>query len=475
MREETQPVRVRDDQVDVLVVGAGISGLVAARELSAASPDLRVLVVEARDRVGGRTLNTVIAPGRTVELGGQWIGPGQENVTELSRELDIETFATYDRGLRQLETPRGITSYRGDTPRLRPHELLDYVRAQRKLNRMSRQVPTETPWMAVDAVEWDSQTVWSWIETTMRTVLGKSLMRLTIEVVWSFDTADVSLLHLLTCIHAAGSLELLAATRGGAQQDRFVGGSQLISLRLAEQLEPRVQLRRPVRALRQDVDGLTAYTDHGEVRAHYAVVALSPSLAGRIDYSPALPAVRDQLTQRMPQGTVIKAMAIYDEPFWRGKGLSGQTASMLGPVKSTFDNSPPEGSPGVLLGFVEGRHARDLGQLDSPDRRGTVLECFTRFFGSEAARPVDYLESSWTEDPWTRGCYAGYMTPGGWTSHGFALREPVGRIHWAGSETATRWIGFMDGAVSAGRRAAAEVLARLGEERPLGSRQEVMA
>jgi monoamine oxidase len=475
MQQETEVVPVHDDDVDVLVVGAGISGLVAARELLAASPDLRVRVVEARERVGGRTLNTEIAPGRIVELGGQWIGPGQENIAQLARELGIETFATYDQGLRQLETARGIRSYRGDIPGLRPYELLDYASAQRKLNRMSRQVPTERPWTAVKADEWDSQTVWSWIESQMRTAMGKSLMRLTIEVVWSFDAADVSLLHLLTCIHAAGSLELLAATGGGAQQDRFVGGSQLVSLRLAEQLEPHVHLRQAVRALHQDANGVTAQTDRGKVRARYTVLALSPSLAGRIEYRPPLPGARDQLTQRMPQGTVIKAMAVYDEPFWRAAGLSGQAASMLGPVKSTFDNSPPEGLPGVLLGFVEGHHARQLGQLDAADRRRAVLECFARCFGSQAAHPVDYVESSWTEDPWTRGCYAGYMTPGGWTSHGSALREPVGRIHWAGSETATRWIGFMDGAVSAGRRAAQEVLARIGEESPMIRRQEVMA
>jgi monoamine oxidase len=203
-------------------------------------------------------------------------------------------------------------------------------------------------------------------------------------------------------------------------------------------------------------------------------VALSPSLTGRIDYSPPLPALRDQLTQRMPQGTVIKAMAVYAQPFWREQGLSGQAASMLGPVKSTFDNSPPEGTPGVLLGFVEGRHARELGQLGREERRQAVLDSFKRFFGAEAARAIEYLESPWTDDRWTRGCYAGYMTPGGWTSHGPALREPVGRIHWAGSETATRWIGFMDGAVSAGQRAAREILSRLSEERvEIRDRQEV--
>jgi monoamine oxidase len=453
--------------VDVAVVGAGISGLVAAKELVASSgAAVSVVVLEARDRVGGRTLNQPLGEGKVVELGGQWIGPGQDRIARLARELGIESFPTYDRGRRLLETDRNVRAYRGQTPALRAHELLDFARAQRRLDRMAREASPESPWTAPRAEEWDSQTAWSWIQTKMRTRSGRALMRLTIEVVWSFDAADVSLLHLLACVNAAGSLEALAATRGGAQQDRLVGGSQLVSIRLAETLGRRVALATPVRRIEQDSEGVTIFADGQTVRARYAVVALSPALTNRIVYDPPLPGHREQLTQRMPQGTVIKCMAVYPQPFWREQGLSGQAASVIGPVKSTFDNSPPGSSPGVLLGFVEGRHARELGRLQPAKRRATVLACFERFYGSRAARPSDYLESAWTEDPWTRGCYAGYMTPGGWTSHGSALRQPVGRIHWAGSETATRWIGFMDGAVSSGERVAKEVLARVVDETP---------
>jgi monoamine oxidase len=188
------------------------------------------------------------------------------------------------------------------------------------------------------------------------------------------------------------------------------------------------------------------------------VVAVAPTLAGRIAYEPPLPGFRDQLTQRMPLGTVAKCMAIYDEPFWRGDGLSGQATSTRGPIKLTFDNSPPDGSPGVLLGFLEGRQARELGRVAPEQRRAAVVDCFTRFFGPRAGQPADYVERLWAEEEWTRGCYGCHMPTGAWTNYGEALREPIGRIHWAGAETATVWNGYMDGAVGSGERVAAEVL-----------------
>ena len=197
--------------------------------------------------------------------------------------------------------------------------------------------------------------------------------------------------------------------------------------------------------------------DH-TVGARRAIVAIAPTLAGRISYDPPLPGYRDQLTQRMPLGTVAKCMALYDEPFWRAEGLSGQALSDLGPVKLTYDNSPPDGSPGVLLGFLEGRQAREMGRLPAEQRRVAVVDCFRRFFGERAARPERYVERLWAEEEWTRGCYGCHMPPGAWTAYGAALGEPVGRVHWASAETATVWNGYMDGAVQSGQRAALEAL-----------------
>jgi monoamine oxidase len=255
---------------------------------------------------------------------------------------------------------------------------------------------------------------------------------------------------------------MLFDTAGGAQQDRFVGGSQLLPLRAAEALgAEHILLGAPVRAIAHGEDGVVVRADGAEVRARRAVVAIAPTLAGRIAYDPPLPGFRDQLTQRMPLGTVIKCMAIYDEPFWRADGLSGEAISDVGPVKVTYDNSPPDGTPGVLLGFLEGRHARQLGRLPQDERRRAVRECFGRFFGARAREPSGYVEHLWADDEWSRGCYGCHMPTGAWTNYGPALREPIGPLHWAGAEHATVWNGYMDGAVGSGQETAREVLARL--------------
>jgi monoamine oxidase len=447
-------------EVDLAVVGAGLAGLAAARRAVAAGSS--VVVVEARERVGGRVLNEDIGGGNVVEVGGQWIGPTQDRLAELARELGVETFPTHGAGDNVLEYARRLRRYRGAIPRINPLVLLDVEQAQRRLNRLARKVPLEAPWEAPRAAALDGQTVATWMRRNLATKMGRVLLELGVEAVWAAQPEDISLLHALFYIHSAGSLERLFDTEGGAQQDRFVGGSQLVPIRMAAELgEERLILGAPVRAIRQDRDGATVEADGGNVRARRVVVAVAPTLAARIAYGPPLPGLRDQLTQRMPLGTVAKCMAIYDEPFWRHEGLSGQATSDAGPVKLTFDNSPPDGSPGVLLGFLEGRNARELGQLPADQRRTAVVDCFARLFGPRAARPDAYVERLWAEEEWSRGCYGCHLPPGAWTGYGRALREPVGRIHWAGAEYATVWNGYMDGAVRSGEAAAEEALERL--------------
>jgi monoamine oxidase len=445
---------------DLAVVGAGLAGLAAAREAVAAGSS--ALVLEARDRVGGRVLNEDIGGGDVVEVGGQWIGPTQDRLAAVARELGVETFPTYGEGENVIEYAGRVRRYRGAIPRINPLVLVDVERAQRRLNRLARGVPLDAPWEAPGAARLDGQTAATWLRRNLATKPGRMLLELGIEAVWAAQPEDVSLLHVLFYIHSAGSLEMLFDTEGGAQQDRFVGGSQLVPIRMAEGLGgERLSLASPVRTIRQVDEGVTVEADGVTVRAKRAIVAVAPTLAGRIAYDPPLPGFRDQLTQRMPLGTVAKCMAIYDEPFWRLEGLSGQGASDAGPVKLTFDNSPPGGSPGVLLGFLEGRRARELGRVPAEQRRTAVIDCFARLFGPRAGRPDAYVERLWAEEEWSRGCYGCHMPTGAWTGYGPALREPIGRLHWAGAEYATVWNGYMDGAVRSGQKAAREALDRL--------------
>ena len=445
--------------VDVVVIGAGLAGLVTARRLSAAGR--QVAVLEARDRVGGRTLNLPLGDGNVVEIGGQWVGPTQDRVLALAAELEIGTFPTHAAGENLVELDGMVKRYRGTIPRLSPAILMDVGQAQFRLDRMARAIPTEAPWRAGRAEEWDGQTAWTWIRRNTVTRGARALLQLAVEAVWAAHPADLSLLHLLFYTRAAGNFDALIGTEGGAQQDRFVGGSQALSLKLAEQLGDAVTLSAPVRRIEHLADRVTVVSDAGRLVGRAVVVAIPPTLCARIAYDPPLPALRDQLTQRMGQGSVVKCMAVYDEPFWRAEGLSGQVTSADGPVKVMFDNSPPDGRPGVLLGFLEGRQARELGAWEPGPRRRAVIGCFERLFGPRAAQPEQYLEQVWADEEWTRGCYGCIMPPGGWVSFGAALRPPIGRIHWAGAETAVTWNGYMDGAVRSGEAAAAAVTDQL--------------
>ncbi|MCK9247613.1 MAG: flavin monoamine oxidase family protein [Solirubrobacteraceae bacterium] len=454
--DPSPPTRDRST-VDVVVVGAGLAGLVAARALVRAGRT--VLVLEARDRVGGRTLNVEVAPGVEAEIGGQWVGPGQDRVLALLDELGLETFPTHAAGRHLLEHDGRLIPYRGDVPRVGPAGLVDLQIALWRLAWMGRSVSPERPWAARRAAAWDAMTVASWIDRHVRTRFARQMLAVMCEAVWAADPADLSLLHLLAYARSGGGLERLISTRDGAQQRRVVGGSQRIALTLAAELGDRVVTGVPARSIEVTDRTVTVHADGLAVDARRVIVAMSPTLAGRITYDPPLPARRDQLTQRVPQGSVIKAMAVYPRPFWRDRDLSGQVVSTAGPVKIVFDNSPPDGSPGILVGFFEGAQAREMGRRSAEERRAALLGCLTRFLGPEAASPVSVVERDWSAEPWSRGCYGAFLPPGTWTAFGDALRAPVGPIHWAGSETSPVGMGYMDGAVASGDAAARAVLA----------------
>jgi monoamine oxidase len=448
--------------VDAVVVGAGLAGLVAARELEASGAS--VVVIEADNRVGGRTLTEHVG-GVPVEMGGQWIGPAQPRILSLAREFGIETFPVEVPGRTVFYENGRRTEYEedGDVPFEDPGAYSDVQAAFLALSELARGVPADAPWESYRAAEWDGQTLETWKLANTRTGGARFYFDLAVRSLYACEPRDVSLLGVLSDIAASDGQGGLFEIEASAEELRFVGGAQELSVRMAEGLEGRVVLGSPVRRISHNDTGVRVESDAVSVEASAVVVAVPPALRGRIVYEPALPPVQDGLSQRMPMGAVIKCHAVYDRPFWREAGLNGRAESDAGPCGVTCDNWTPGQDAGVLTGFILGSEARVWSQRPSAKRRRAVIESFARFFGDEALEPLGYAECDWGAEAHARGGYAGVPVPGFFLDHGPALQEPVGRVHWAGTETAKAWGGYMDGAVESGGRAAREVLAKLGK------------
>ena len=450
-------------RTEVVVVGAGLSGLVAAQELTRSG--LQVLVLEARDRVGGRTY-TLDAGGVPLEMGGQWVGPAQKQVLELARGLGVETFPADIPGRTTLYEEGERTEYddEGEAPPFKSSAAYaDVQHAFRRLDELARSVPAEEPWLAERALEWDGHTLESWKLENVSNRSAQFYFDLSVQSLYACEPRDLSLLSVLADVSGSNISGGLFEIEASAEEYRFVGGAQKLSDRLASELGDRVLLNSPVQRITQGTAGVSIYAGGLTLEAMAAVVTIPLTLRPRITYEPPLPTAQDGLSQRMPMGAVIKCHAVYERPFWREVGLNGRTESDVGPCKITCDNSNPPGTEGVLTGFILGSDARRWSRARPEERKSAVLACFAEYFGDQALRPLAYEELDWSADIYSRGGYGGYATPGMLTDHGPDRSERFGRIHWAGSETATNWIGYMEGAVESGERVAEEVLTELSK------------
>lgn len=440
-----------------MVVGAGLAGLTAARRLAAAGRKVHVL--EARDRVGGRTY-TVPFAGGPIDLGGQWIGPGQDRVLALARELGVATFPQHHAGRKVACFGDARLTYRGLLPRVRLRALLDLALAMQRIDWRARKVPLAAPWTAAEAAAWDRRTAAAWLDELARTPEARALLEVATQAIFAADSDAVSLLYFLFYVRSGRGMTSLTSIRRGAQQDRLVGGAQQLAQRLADRLSGHVRLNTPVTAIDQQGDAVTVSTAAGPLRARAVVLAVPPALARAIAFTPALPDARAALHADMPMGSVVKCVVAYERAFWREQGFSGEAILDRGPVRMLFDDCSAGGEHPALVAFSVGSAAKEFGARPEAERRAAVLREIDRVFGT-APPPLAYVDKDWTADPWSAGCYVGLMPPGLMTRAGEGLRRPCGRIHFAGTETATRWAGYLDGAIESGERAAAEVLARV--------------
>src|SRR4051794_16763810 len=468
-KRKTKPKRHRARTADVCVVGAGFAGLTAARDLVNAGKS--VVVLEARKVVGGRVQNHELGGGQVSERGCTFVGPRQDHVLDLAGQLGVDKFDTYDTGdnVYMADGQRSTYSDAGPTGTapLDPVILPELALVVQNLDQMATTVPVDAPWNAPSAGDWDGQTLETWVKANSASDKFRRLVPLATRPIFGAEPRELSLLFVLFYIAASGNettpgtFERNFDTRQGGQMWRLAGGSQQIALRIAAQLGRRVVLRSPVRKITQSGGRVTVVSDRYNVRCRKGIVAIPPTLAGRIDYHPILPPQRDPLTQRYGKGTLTKVAAVYDKPFWRDKGLTGQAVSIDGLVSATFDDSPQSGAPGVIFGFVGGDSARTYQRMSPQEGRDKVLGEFAGFFGEEARNPTAFFDTRWTTEQWSRGCPVGIAGPGTLLAYGDQLRAPVGAIHWAGTETSTYWNGYMDGAVRSGQRAAKEVLDQL--------------
>lgn len=399
--------------------------------------------------------------GHTVDVGGQWVGPTQNRVLGLARELGIETYPQFDRGKKVVELGEQRRTYRGLLPwvGLRPLAELGWTMARLEL--MARRISCADPSRASAAASWDATSVERWLDDNVKTQQARGVLEIATQMVFAGEPRDLSLLFFLFYLRSGGSFVRLTSIRGGAQAQRLVGGAQALSQTMAASLQDALTLEAPVRSIEHDGDRVVVRHDGGEAIARRVILAVPPALTAEIDMNPPRSAARQRIETGMPMGSVVKCIVEYARPFWRERGYSGEAISDGSPIRATFDACNQDGSFCGLVAFVIADGAREFGQLPEAERKDRVVEHLTRLFGTQAKKAKAYTDMDWSQERFSKGCYVGLMRPGVLTEAGRALRAPANLVHFAGTETATRWCGYFDGAIEAGERAADEVLAAL--------------
>ncbi|MBN3317432.1 AOFA oxidase, partial [Atractosteus spatula] len=573
--------------LDVVIVGAGLSGLTTARELLKRNVYLKILILEGKGRVGGRTVTLCLPAAKgedSWDLGGQWVGRTQTHILDLIQELGLEIYPQYTEGKKVYRLGGSEAEIRTYTSSIPPLSLLGLIDMQLllwKIDKLRKTVSVEIPGSSPNALEYDSMTLHSFIKKHTWTQEVRAAMELSCRSVFGMETSQLSFLYFLMYGAAAGGfLALLEATAGSAQEYKVKGGTQQLSEILADRVgRQNIRLSSAVTGIHQDSGIVEVRTESEAFKCKTVIVTSPPHLAfvwllllvlsvcslvsmclfnglflshvgwllqsllnnamfatwvavwkssdrliwlflnevehfvlqtsmvqlvgssgefylgfchlvaswvttvvllgmtagnmpysayssTKIHYQPPLPVERESLTQNMPMGHMMKFIVTYPTTFWRENGFSGEIVTQPSsecPFSVTYDATSTSGNP-ALVGFIAGAQAADWCHRELEDRRDAVIQTLTKFLGPEASNYIHYAEKDWAKEQYSGGCPVNIMVPGMITYFHPSLRRPCGRIHWAGTETATLWCGYLSGAVQSGQRVALEVLGQLSPE-----------
>lgn len=447
--------------VDCAIIGAGLAGLTAARDLVRRGLD--VVLVEARDRVGGRIENGWLSDGQYVELGGQWLGGGHDGIVELISDYGLKTIGNPASGnlmvrFRGRTTPLPSTE---DSSDLTPFEVSDLGSGLLRLRRLGQRLREDEVWAKANHV-WLGQDLTRWVQTNLRTVGARKRFKKVYQTAFGPLEDGLTLQQGLMDVNSGPNLETMLASNGGLNQLRVEGGVHALCEAMAADLGDVVRLGAVVTKVEHSAESATLVLADGErIEARQVISTLPPKLAAKLDHDPPLPQWRGEAADKVAAGNVIKAYLVYEKPFWRDKGLSGQSSADDGPVRVTFDTTTGESRRGLLMGFFEGADADSLSRRSVTLRERAFVDSVTKTFGDVAAQPVEYIERDWSAEPFTGGCHGAHFAPGVWTASGPALAESEGVLHWAGAEYSGRFNGYMEGAVRSGHDVATTVALNL--------------
>ncbi len=450
---------------DVVVVGAGLAGLMAARMLRDKGVD--VIALEARDRVGGRTRVETLQ-GAPFDLGGQWLSSRHHRMRDLCEEFGLQTFPTFHAGKKVLDLDGQVSTHRHTIPSLSYWSLWILTRTLAKSERLRRTVPLDAPWETPNAARLDGMSVTDLSREFGLNRTVQDLFDVAVRTVFGAEPSELSALYFAFYLNASGGLRRLIEIKDGAQERRIVAGAGEIARRLAADLGSCLVTETPVRRVAYRDSGILIGTDHGTMSARLGILALPPKQAAALEYDPGLPRDRQALLDGFRMGSTAKVFVFYAECFWRDAGFAGEATCAIPrgstappPLTWVVDNSTMDAKIPCLLGFRVGAPARHWRARPEAERRAAITAQLVRYFGPKAGSPIAIVEHDWEDEVWTAGCPVAAMPPGLMTKHGRLLRDAVGPIHWAGTETAEDFCGFMEGALESGERAASEVLALL--------------